>query len=199
MKSKQKPKKNKIAEQSLNIWQFLLIWIVTHIGALLAAWWIIDSMGRFNPLDATNAMLMGLGMGIPVAVVQYLVIRKLIHVDLRYWLPMSAIGWLMSGIVLHLTSTEFPIEISLQILIFFLIPATLQSVILRQHIQNAWLWMLANAVGGIVLAFPITTTRSIEAIVLTAGGILQTIVTGIIIFWLFRQFDTMDSKRKQGS
>ena len=153
-------------------------------------------MGRFNPLDATNAVLMGMGMGIPVAIVQYRIIRKLLQVKLRYWIPMSSIGWLFSGILLFLTSTEFPVEISAQILLFFLVPATLQSIILRHYIRNAWLWMLANAVGGIMLALPITTARSLEVLVLTAGGILQTIVTGIIIFWLFRQFNSPDPKRK---
>lgn len=189
MSAQPKEKKKKSRKYALNIWQFLLIWIVAHLAVLLTVWWILNSMGRFNPLEAINAIMMGLGMGVPIAIVQYQLIRRLMMVDLRFWISISALGWLMSGIALFVTSTEVPVEISIQILMFFLIPTVLQFLILRRYIQNAWLWILANAIGSIVLALPITSSRSLEVMVLTAGGILQTVTTGIVLYWLFRQVD----------
>lgn len=196
MQTEPEVKKKKSDKYSLKIWQFLVIWSGSHIVTLLSMWWILDSIGRFNPLDATNAILMGLGMGVPISIVQYLLIKKLLYTDLKFWIPMSTSGWLASGIVLYLTSTQVPMELSYQILLFFLIPAFAQTIILKRYIQNPWLWLLANAVGGIVLALPITTSRSLEAAVLTSGGILQTLVTGGIIFWLFRQSDAKSKKSK---
>ena len=48
MKPKPKEKKTKRVAHSLYIWQFLLIWITGHIIVLLAMWWILDNMGRFQ-------------------------------------------------------------------------------------------------------------------------------------------------------
>ncbi len=191
-----KPKKKKVDEHRLNSWQFLLIWVGIHILVWLIVWFILDSIGRFNPLELINAVLMGLSFGVPIAIVQQQIAYRLLKADLQHWIPISAIGWVISGIVLHLTATSNT-AFSLQILLFFLFPALLQCIILWQHTKNAWLWVLANAVGGIVMSLSIVTTLSEELTALTIGGALQTIVSGIAIYWLFLQAKTKKSKKEK--
>ena len=181
-----KPKKKKVGEYRLNSWQFLLIWVGIHILVWLVVWFILDNMGRFNPLELFNAILMGLGFGIPIAIVQHQIVLRLLNADLQHWIPLSAIGWVIGGIILHVTASNNT-AFSLQILLFFLIPALFQSIILWQHTRNAWLWVLANAVGGIVMSLFVITNRNDELTALTVGGALQTIVSGIAIYWLFFQ------------
>jgi len=165
---------------------FIIKWVILHVVAWLIAWFLMDSLDIFNPFMLINAILMGLIFGIASSVIQERLVMRTFHFTIPYWYPLSIIGWLLSGILLHLTVTQNADALQIQLFLFFLLPAICQWVGLRQRVQQSWLWILANGIGGLVFFIGfLMNGQTNELTALTMGGALQTIITGAIMYWLF--------------
>ncbi len=164
---------------------FIIKWVVLHVIAWLISWFIMDTLDIFNPFVLANAVLMGLIFGVASALIQERLVSRTFHFTIPYWYPLSIVGWLLSGILLHVTVSQNAEGLQLQLVLFFLLPAVLQWLGLRKLVQQGWMWILANGIGGLVffIGFLLFGQRD-ELIALTMGGVLQTIVTGAIMYWL---------------
>ena len=164
---------------------FVLQWVVLHVVGWLIVWFIFDTLKIFNPFVFINAVLIGLIFGMIASVIQERLVFRTFHHSIPYWYPLSFIGWLLSGILLHLTVTRNSGDLQMQIFLFFLIPATLQWLGLRKFVSQGWMWILANGIGGLVFVVGILMNiRADELMALTFGGILQTVITGAIMYWI---------------
>lgn len=165
---------------------FILKWVGLHVIAWLISWLIMDTLDIFNPFVLINAIAMGLIFGLASSLIQERLIVRTFHFNIPYWYPLSAIGWLLSGILLHLTVSGNSDALQLQLVLFFLVPAVCQWFGLRQRVQQSWLWILANGIGGLVFFIGfLMNGQTNELTALTMGGTLQTIITGAIMYWLF--------------
>jgi hypothetical protein len=164
---------------------FVLKWVVLHVVAWLVSWFVLDTFDLFNPFVLTNAILMGLMFGMAASFIQERLIVRTFHFNIPYWYPLSFIGWLLSGITLHYTVIQDSNALQIQIFLFFLLPAICQWVGLRKFVQQGWMWILANGIGGLVFFTGLVMhVRADELTALTIGGSLQTIITGAIMYWL---------------
>jgi hypothetical protein len=164
---------------------FILKWVVLHVIAWLIVWFILDKLGLFNPFVLTNALLMGLMFGMTASLIQERLIVRTFHFSIPYWYPLSFIGWLLSGIMLYVTVNQDANALQIQIFLFFLLPASCQWFGLRKFVQQGWMWILANGIGGLVFFTGLLmNARADDLSALAMGGGLQTIITGAIMYWL---------------
>lgn len=164
---------------------FVLKWVVLHVIAWLVAWFVMDTLDIFNPFVFINAILMGLIFGMAASFIQERLIVRTFHFSIPYWYPLSILGWLLSGISLYVTVNQDSNALQIQLFLFFLLPAICQWFGLRKFVQQGWMWILANAIGGLVFFTGlIMNTRADGLTALTIGGGLQTIITGAIMYWL---------------
>jgi hypothetical protein len=164
---------------------FIIKWVVLHVIAWLIAWVLMDALDIFNPFVLINAILMGLIFGMASSLIQERLIVRTFHFNIPYWYPLSFVGWLLSGILLHIAVSNDPNALQIQLVLFFLLPAICQWFGLRKLVKQGWIWILANGIGGLVffIGFLMDTQNS-ALVALTMGGVLQTIITGAIMYWL---------------
>jgi hypothetical protein len=125
------------------------------------------------------------------------------------WRRTSVLGGLISGLVLMVLWLVFreTLEPALErregigylyyILPFFLFFVSLfQWHALRDSVFNAWLWVVANVIGGMVFAtiFNVaiisddsSSTNTTVCLFALAAPVLQAIITGRVFFWIFER------------
>jgi len=175
---------------------FLGAWVGAHsLGwgitfAILI--FLIDGL-NFRGDDSFIFMLFALIPGMIVAVVQKALIRRNFHVDLRYWLPISFVGWLLGGFAIQfaLNSGLDDRQVALQVISIILIPTLMQTALLRRYVRAAWLWVMANITGAFLFSMPIVATMNsplsneMSMFLFALAGLLQGSITGMTALWLF--------------
>jgi len=152
--------------------------------------------------------LFGLAVGLITGSLQKSTMQQKYDAQFRWWRTLSAfggaLGMLLTGIALNvplqrmlLTWAIPPKQVillygALPIMLPFVVMALLQWFVLQRYVHGAWTWILAHAVGGLVMYSLLVT------VVLSGGLILPIflialvapwIVSGFTMVWLF-QFNT---------
>ena len=165
-----------------------------------------------NPLSFILGMSMigaiGAVIGYSVASLQRWLLRKYLYWTADNWRRYSSLGgavgaWvLIGGSLLYEQLTRFSYDgmdergFIFLMPIFIIVVAAGQWVALREAVKNAWLWILANFIGGIVFSNMITTSTTNTTFYnygfLVLGMALlailaQGFVTGMIMLWLFEK------------
>lgn len=151
--------------------------------------------------------LMGLAMGFLYGSVQKALLRQKTDEVWRGWRTASVIGSIIGVVItivliggqlaqyitwLVLPPPEALLIIGLSALtIPFACMSMAQFFVLRQHVDGAWTWILANIVGGIVMfsliatgVYSIAATPLLTLIALLAVSAAPGIVTGFAMLWL---------------
>lgn len=172
--------KIKHSQPRLSSLPFMSIWLAAHgvgWGIVFAIW---ELWGR--PFaDWQWFLLVGLVPGMVIAATQRWLLRYAHRVNLKGWLLVSAIGWGLGGLSLSFIRETDSMFIYLSGL--FVLPALLQWLVLRRHLQNAWLWILAAVVSTALFTIPSISNYDTWQTILAASG-LQGAVTGMSLLWL---------------
>lgn len=154
---------------------FVLLWMLGHdlgwglymiIGMLHTDFWDGDS---------TWLMELGLSLGIITSLTQYWLIRWHFGRHIRAWISPSIIAWIVAAYILFPASIDYMDENTLSgsaiWALSLYLPATLvQALLLRKHVQHAWLWILASVVGSSLFALVVNSLQSMNVIWATAIG-----------------------------
>ncbi len=192
------------------------------VALLMTVGLALDTMFNLSAVSETVDMMLFLGfiglagliIGGTVGMLQRNTIRHHIKWDMHHWEQMSAIGGIVGGVVIFLLLVPFILNtadpdqftIILMMPLFVLCLSFFQFGVLRQYVQQAWLWTLTNVVGGLIFSGMVVvnlpeTTVSPESFyyvyqfdVMTAqfahiliAMLLQGLVTGFTMLWLFER------------
>lgn len=204
-----------IRRKSTNHVHFLFDWVRTM---LLAQWGAIITFVAIAFLIETlvgsetlYALLGGVLFAIIIGQVQQNILQNYTEADFKGWTFTSAVGGGLSMIPLTIAFGEFdsllriigpeailhalPATVPPAMLVVFMLMSMANWFILRQIVDNAWLWIVANVVGALMF-LPFMQGGGLISLVvtLTLAMLAQHIVTGTTLFWLFQE----DSKPDDG-
>ncbi len=142
------------------LFPFIIVWA---LGCFLASWLVIFLLAEVVIVDIPDAavylLVLNLGLFAAVATIQFFVIRRLLHVELRGWMPLSLAGVVVGVIAFKIFSELIPLTANpwyLYPLLFLLVwgmPSVFQWFLLRKRFANHGLWLLAAVVAAPVFSF----------------------------------------------
>ena len=178
--------KLKKGQSKRNKFAFLVMWLTGHMLAWLPFIAFVDWLNpRLN--DMTGFVAMGLIVGGITSLTQYLLIRWQFRRNLRLWIPLSVIAWLVATLVViqplvNLSGSQ--IDVTLQAMALFTPAAIVQAFLLRKQVQQAWLWLMASVAGTTTFALPIVFDYG-ENWTILAGYGLYAGTLALTLLWLF--------------
>lgn len=183
MSEKEKLKKG---HPNRNKFAFIIMWLMGHMLAFGA---FIPIVAWANAIfdDTGFVTILALVVGGITSLTQYLLIRWQFGRNIKWWIPLSIIAWLISAftifqVVENLSSSQF--DITLQALALFTPPALVQTFLLRKQVQQAWLWLLASVAGTTTFALPIAFAYGEDWTILVGYGLYAS-ATALTLLWLF--------------
>lgn len=197
--TKAKPKK---APARGNKFAFSILWLIGHVAAWGAFIPIADVVDGFPRNDFLFFTLLAIVVGGITSSVQYALMRWQFGRNIKAWIPTSIVAWLLATLVVVQPIVNLgldQLEITLQALALYL-PATIfQTILLRRHVQQAWLWLLASVAGSFAFALPIANDGGDMSVLLGYGFYAMTMaITLIYLFGMSQnpklQTDTIKQK-----
>lgn len=191
------PQKHKNDSPRLNNLQFLILWLLGHIvswALALGANRFLFSSGIYIHNLLIMALLMALGPGIPISIIQVMLVERGLKKSMRGWLPVSLIGWVLSGIAFYALWDDIALNMfssvvqRLYFIPLFLPVAVLQYFWLRRQSRHAALWVLSTVTGAVLfsmtgdrLSYSFGVTRYVLAAI---AAILYGAATGATMLYL---------------
>lgn len=196
-----------IKRKSTNHVHFLFDWVRTM---LLAQWGGIISFIAvafitelfIGPSAVLFALLGGIVFAATVGQAQQNLLQDYTDADFEGWTLFSAMGGGLSALpvaisfgsfsfIFYLAGLEgiasiFPSILPQVALSIFTLMSLLHWFKLREHVDHAWLWVLANVVGALMF-IPFVQGSGIVSmlVMLTLAMLAQNIVTGVTMLFLF--------------
>ncbi len=166
-----------------------------------------DSSANFQIFQLINLGTWGAVMGLCVGILQKAVINRRLNLNVRGWRRVTLFGGI-AGLVLLLFASNgvksiydaFYLDIYrlkaqgifqliFGVLPFVFLPMMLsipQALILRRYVRSAWLWVLANAVGGFVFGM-LVQGRSTGFADWVLAVVAIGAITGFALLWLLHR------------
>lgn len=159
-------RKTKHPATSYNRVSFLIFWICGYA----VSWIIVQALespievlaNRWNR-DFFEVTFIVLLVGLITTVTQWVLMRHVLKLYIQHWLLVSLLGWALAALLfvpisLEIHTSNDNLEIIIVASAFFLPAIALQAGLLSQHVQRAWLWLLAGSTGTALFAMPIAMT-----------------------------------------
>ena len=188
------------------LWRWLvasvLVWPLALILGVVSGVVGFSVSGTLNPLFNTilTIGLAGGTVGIAIGLLQRNIIDSQFDWEAPRWLLVSMLGGLLGGLILlvlgpSLSSMSDPFynlnfffDVPLLMPLYMLPVSAAQWWALRYRVEGAWLWVLANGVGGLVWSLIVTDTNALSDTI--TYGLLATLaqgaITGGALLWLFQ-------------
>jgi hypothetical protein len=199
-------------------WLFLLLWVIGYMASWGLTIGTNQVLYQHLPYDFTSSItasfsfwrtgqfVLSGGLGaipfIPIILWQKYLLKSRLHHSMLYWRRSSYTALFVGAGCLQLLARSFAhsnltytqqtnqMPLALQALILVMCPALVQWYLLRKTFQYAWIWLLANLVGGLLFAIPLRDydlyTLYNQAGAFAVAAVLQSVVTGITLFWILR-------------
>lgn len=194
-------KKKKKTSQKMNRWLFLALWILTHSFAWGGTFWLVDSINPSSDWEIILAFVIVLGIvpGSLLSVPQRWLMRRGLGLNINWWRRASIVAWGLGGILLWGGVEIFDLDNSvLGIILAWFSPLILaQYMLMRRHIQKAFLLALANLASLIVFIQFIDINSSPDTWRFAGAGTLQGAVTGLTLLWLYGMAQQEKAKHKK--
>lgn len=199
-------------------WLFLLLWVIGYMASWGLTMGANQALYQYLPYNFTSSItasfsfwrtgqfVLSGGLGaipfIPIILWQKYLLKSRLYQPMRGWRRYSLMALFAEVVVLqviaqmiaqsNLTYTQqarqFPL--AWQVLILVMCPALAQWRLLRKVFPQAWLWLLANLVSGLLFAIPLSAydlySLYHQAGAFVAAAVLQSVVTGATLFWIWR-------------
>jgi hypothetical protein len=147
-------------------------------------------------------VLVGVGMGAGIGLMQGRAIRKVLHESAPwFWSCVVGLGLpFLAADIAKAARWDFPYSLFVSVALGGLIVGVWQAFLLRPYVHNTGWWVVASAAGWALAAGMAVTadtlprTHSIRGIwgalaylgIAAAGGLILGLVTGISLVWLLR-------------
>lgn len=189
----QKKKKNDIV--GMNRWLFVGLWAVIHAitwGMMIGLFEWLDFPYRYD--EIVIFVLGGIMPGITLTIPTYWLIQKFKGIQIRWWRPASFVAWLVGAFLL--VSRLDGIDSPLVLATLWFTPAFLvQAWLLRKHVKQSWLWVLAGLTGTILFLFA-GAEEDEAALTWALSGGVQGLLTGVIMLALLAMPRTEKQKHE---
>lgn len=93
--------------------------------------------------------------------------------------------WLLDRTVSYSVAEDLSLLLAMPVFILFV--SLGQWIALRNAVRDAWMWVLANVVAGIVFGGLLTNNQSGGVVILGAAVLTQGIITGFVMLHLFEK------------
>ena len=194
---------------------FSMIWFPT-VEALFPAFEEVTFTTTATTHVMTLLTLVGFGgiIALAVGVLQANVIKRYFHFEMQYWKRATVIGGFIAAPVtafalfaMHdymnanywqlFETGQFEAYNTLinilPMVMYVTVMSVVQVVVLRQYVRHAWLWILANAVAGLMFSMLATVTFRPGVVDWLLAAIAQGAITGFaMLFLLHRLTDEGD-------
>lgn len=205
----EKPKKSK---DRIPQWQFLLAWIsgqyvgfYTTVFMGFAVLLALNNIAEFASVTPAllQFLIVGAGLGWFSGWVQQWSIRKYTGHFIKGWKTVSSILTAISfatviPFVMYLAQTHLYLFDNNSPTLIALVAGTFmaifgaaglgQSILLRKHVKNSWLFFLSTLVSGLMFGLPVLGNSTY-----IVAQIAQFSVTAFAIIWLFGMSGNMDA------
>lgn len=196
--------KKRKSEQRLSTAQFSLLWITwsTIVWGIIG---LIASPREFNELAIWLQVLIVFGVsGILLTHAQNLLLKLWMGTHVKYWVPGSNLSWLIGSVTIYmLLQNQVGSDQAGQMVFgaIFTVPAVVQAYLLRNRLQQTWVWALAGAVSGILLVLPMLAF-SLEAdellwLGLGMGGTLIGLVQTLVLDRLRKTSQSLEKQKNE--
>lgn len=149
-------------------------------------------------------------IGFAIGMLQKSVIKRYFNIDMKHWQRTTVVGgmvaapamvftldaltqytsqnyWQLLATGQYYTLTE--LTNILPMILYVAILSTIQIVILRKYVQNAWLWILANTVAGLMFSMLVNSAFDPGFGNWLLAAIAQGAVTGFAMLWLLHRLN----------
>jgi hypothetical protein len=165
---------------------------------------------QFLTLGAAGGLI-GFGVGM----LQGDVVKRHLHIDLSYWRRATVVGGIIAAPILLLASTALSdyfnanywmiyqsgqrdlfqlLEAVLPMTLYVSVMSILQTIILRRYVKQAWLWVLANSVAGLMFSMLARTAFDPGFFQWLLAALAQGAVTGFAMLWLFLRLNKPEAQ-----
>jgi L-lactate permease len=172
-----------------SLWQigtipFVALWAATYAVAWLGIWAVFEWIESLRELSSQQTNLIGISfVSIVPAVLQVVVVERLLKKSMRGWIPASLLGTIMTALLFN-DGDGNDARMLLMIFSLFVPLALAQMVWLWRRVESAWLWLLASVVAGIVFSLPMREADG-STLGIVMSGLLYGIVQGVIMRYLW--------------
>jgi hypothetical protein len=191
-KKKKQQKKKKKSSQLMNRWLFLASWVLAHIFAWAATFWLIGNYEPFNNVWWVELLeltfFIGIVPGTLLSFPQKHLMQRGLDLHIRWWRRVSVAAWGLGGLALWGIVEIFQFDtppIPLIIGTWFGALVLTQYLLMRRYIQGAALYALANLASVIIFVQFIEPFRQPEVSRFVISGAFQGAVTGLSLLWLY--------------
>lgn len=186
--------------ETISPWSLLITWMLANLlgwacGLILSALLTLlaSSISWFNE-DRGSISITLLSLGMFVGIVQWLVIKRYLSNAYR-WIGATFLGYMLCLLIITLgNALHFGrvglLDDVLLLGLFGIAVGISQWWILRKSFQQAWLWVLVNAIGFLVFLILVAYPAGSLAELLFFGTILGTVsafFSGAALIWIVRQ------------
>ena len=172
-------------------------------------WYGWDGLEGFSYFSSTIfylymllTLIVGGGLiGFFIGILQHRLMTHRLHLQLENWRRLSVIGGALGApaawVVLEGLFSTFGnngrflgneiLEGALPMVVFATVLSALQWVELRHHVRSAWLWVIANAIGGLFFGMLFQSNGDPNFGDWLLGAITQGAITGFVLLWLVQR------------
>lgn len=144
-------------------------------------------------------------VGFAVGLLQQSVIKRYFHFSINYWRRASVVGGMIAAPVMVLAiygmnnyisnnywqlyesglySFMNSVQAIIPMVVYVTVMSAIQIVILRRYVSHAWLWIMANAVAGLMFSTLVSNAYDPGVSNWILAAIAQGAVTGFAMLWL---------------
>lgn len=143
----------------LNNSRYMILWLLSYIGSWLTLPYFLAPLAQgnygFDVPYVVPVMLLGILPALMIGIAQRFLINRAFNVKLRGWLGATLIGGIIGGLMMFIGETQYDITgTTAQTMMIMAAPTLAQFWVLRRHVSQAWLWILAGIMSGIAFALP---------------------------------------------
>lgn len=169
--------------------------IVISWAGIQAVGWIVIYMMIVNLLNQSDDLLMfgfvGLFGGAIMGALQHTLIDRGVGISLKHWFVLTTIGTALGlmGVFWVEELNMWSRSPYLYLLPIFVIPAVFQWWSIRRYTRAGLLWIVGNAIAGIVFVMfvLILDEQGYKLLSAVIPAALQGIASGFVMVWLLRQ------------
>ena len=139
--------------------RFLIMWIMSYMGAWLTLpYFLAPLAGGEYGIDVpyiVPVLLLGIIPAMIIGTMQRVVLKSAFNLRLKGWMGATLIGGILGGLLMYFGETQYDITgTTAQTMMIMAAPTLAQFWVLRKHVSQAWLWVMAGIMSGIAFALP---------------------------------------------
>jgi hypothetical protein len=188
---------------------FVALWTISCIPLWIGFWMLVDRreyrIYEYSAYGTTKILILAIAL-IMVAIpyLQYQAVERLLKRHMPGWFLACVLGAVLSFFAFVGTQPLINIRLNISALSLFIPPALAQMIWLWRRVRSAWLWPLGSIAAALLFVVSFRDYRVWEdswrlPFVVLPLGIIQGVIQGIIMQYLWTQRKDTDKQKKEGA